>query len=150
MPLLGDALNKSFIGEGAFADSGAQEAPEVVVVPGHAEVPRLVGGTKGFLMKKTGFFPKRPFGGENAKREGRIRIESGEVFCYVRLNCFVLMRPVVRSGAEFDLYHWAHITSGSNGEYGLIMEEEALAVGHFRINLQSPTGFSESGFQAVN
>jgi hypothetical protein len=55
------------------------------------------------------------------------------------------MRPIVGTGTEFDFHDRAHIASGLLLECGRIVEEQALAIGHVRVNFDPPIGVAKGG-----
>ena len=65
LTMLGDPLEEGGLRQGFCADAGAQEAPEVVVMAGHAKLSRFARRPERFLVKKAGLFPERAFGGEH-------------------------------------------------------------------------------------
>jgi MFS family permease len=78
-PMFGDALEKRGVGQGTRAHPGAQEAPKVVVVAGHARFSRrLVRRTKRFLVQQARFLPESPFRGENPGGKHGIPVQDGE------------------------------------------------------------------------
>lgn len=81
--VFGDALEEIGLGERLLADAGAEQAPEVVVVARHADLPGLVGRPEGFLMEQAGLFPERALGGEHPDGEGRCGVEGWEVLGHV-------------------------------------------------------------------
>ena len=121
--MFGDTPEEGGLGERPLTDTGAEQAPEIVVVAGHADFSGLTGGAEGFLMKETGLFPERAFGGEDADRKGWCGIEGRKVLGHVGQDGLGLGRPVVGAGTELDLYHGPHVTGRAGSEDGRIVEE---------------------------
>src|SRR5690606_30640496 len=126
------------LGKGLLTDAGADEAPEVVVMPGHAEFPGFSGRAEGFFVEQAGFFPEGAFGGKDPDGKGRGGIEHGEVLGDIGQDGFFLVWPIVGTGAEFDFYDGPDVASRAGWEDRRVMEEEALAVGHVGIDFELP------------
>jgi hypothetical protein len=140
-----NALEQCLLRKGPLSDSGFEEAPEIVVVARHSELPRFVGGAEGFFVEQAGLLPEGTLGSEDADRERGIRVERGEALGDVGLDGFHFMRPIVGTGTEFDFHDRAHIASGLLLECGRIVEEQALAIGHVRVNFDPPVGVAKGG-----
>jgi hypothetical protein len=65
-PVLRHAGEERLVRQGGFPNAAAQEAPEAVVVPGHAQLSRFVGRPEGFLVEQAGFLPEGALSGEDA------------------------------------------------------------------------------------
>jgi len=94
-PVLGHSLEKPKVRNGAIADPGAEQAPEVVIVSGHAELPGLDRRTESFLVEQARLFPKGPLGSEDTNGKTGLRIERGKLLDGIRLDTPALVRSIV-------------------------------------------------------